>query len=86
MAESGLPGFETGSFQGVVAPAGTPPDIVNKLHQVVTRILATPEMQERHANAGAEARPGSSAEFGAFIRDEKTRWAKVVKDSGEKFE
>jgi tripartite-type tricarboxylate transporter receptor subunit TctC len=86
VAESGLPGFETGSFQGIVAPAGTPPDIVNKLHQVVTRILATPEMQERLTNAGAEARPGSSAEFGAFIRDEKTRWAKVVKDSGEKFE
>ena len=43
-------------------------------------------MQERLANAGAETRPGSPAEFGAFIRDEKTRWAKMVKDSGEKFE
>jgi tripartite-type tricarboxylate transporter receptor subunit TctC len=86
VAESGLPGFETGSFQGIVAPAGTPQDIVNKLHQTVTRVLATPEMQERLVTAGAETRPGSPADFGAFIRDEKARWAKVVKDSGEKFE
>jgi len=86
VAESGLPGFETGSFQGIVAPAGSPPEIVNKLHQTVTKILATPEMQERLANAGAETRAGSPADFGAFIRDEKVRWAKVVKDSGEKFE
>jgi tripartite-type tricarboxylate transporter receptor subunit TctC len=86
VAESGLPGFETGSFQGIVAPAGTPPDIVNKLHQTITKILATPEMQERLVAAGAETRPGTPAEFGAFIRDEKSRWAKVVKDSGEKFE
>ena len=86
VAESGLPGFETGSFQGIVAPAGTPPEIVAKLHQTITKILASPEMQERLVNAGAEPRPGTPAEFGAFIRDEKARWAKVVKDSGEKFE
>jgi tripartite-type tricarboxylate transporter receptor subunit TctC len=86
VAESGLPGFETGSFQGIVAPAGTPPEIVARLHQTITKILATPEMQERLATAGAELRPGSPAEFGVFIRDEKARWAKVVKESGEKFE
>ncbi len=86
VAESGLPGFETGSFQGIVAPAGTPPEIVTKLHQAITKILATPEMQERLATAGAELRPGTPAEFGAFIRAEKAQWAKVVKESGEKFE
>lgn len=87
VAESaGLPGFETGSFQGIVAPAGTPADVVNKLHATVTRILATPDMQERLQKAGAETRPGTPAEFGAFIRDEKARWAKVVKESGAKFE
>jgi tripartite-type tricarboxylate transporter receptor subunit TctC len=87
VAESaGLPGFETGSFQGIVAPAGTPADVVNKLHATVTRILAAPEMQERLKTAGAETRPGTPAEFGAFIRDEKARWAKVVKESGAKFE
>ena len=86
VAESGLAGFETGSFQGIVAPAGTPSEIVARLHDAVTRILATAEMQERLGSNGAETRPGSSAEFGAFIGDEKARWAKVVKDSGEKFE
>ena len=86
VAESGLPGFETGSFQGIVAPAGTPPDIVIKLHQTITKILATPEMQARLVSAGAETRAGTPADFGVFIRDEKARWAKVVKESGEKFE
>ena len=87
IAESaGLPGFETGSFQGIVAPAGTSAEVVAKLHAVVTRILATPDMQERLSAAGAEARPGTPAEFGNFIRNEKVRWAKVVKDSGAKFD
>jgi len=83
---SGLAGFETGSFQGIVGPAATPADIVAKLHATITKILATAEMQERLAKAGAETRPGSPADFGAFIRDEKTRWAKVVKESGAKFD
>ena len=87
VAESaGLPGFETGSFQGIVAAAATPPEVVAKLHATITKILATPEMQDRLAKAGAETRPGSPADFGAFIRSEKVRWAKVVKDSGAKFD
>jgi tripartite-type tricarboxylate transporter receptor subunit TctC len=87
VAESaGLPGFETGSFQGIVAAAGTPADVVNRLHATLTKILATPEMQARLEQAGAETRPGTPTEFGHFIRDEKARWAKVVKDSGAKFD
>jgi len=87
VAESaGLPGFETGSFQGIVAPAGTPANAVNTLHGAITRILAEPETQERLAKLGAESRPGSPADFGNFIRSEKDRFAKVVKESGAKFE
>jgi tripartite-type tricarboxylate transporter receptor subunit TctC len=86
VAESGYPGFETGSWQGIVAPVGTPPEVVRKLHDAVTAILAAPEMKEKLVSSGAEIRPQSSAQFGAFIRDEKARWAKVVKESGEKFE
>jgi tripartite-type tricarboxylate transporter receptor subunit TctC len=86
VAEMGLPGFETGSWQGIVAPAATPPEIVRKLHSTVTAILTTPEMKEKLLASGAEVRPQSSEEFGKFIRDEKSRWAKVVKDSGEKFD
>ena len=59
---------------------------MTKLHATLTKILATPEMRERLAKADAETRPGSPADFGGFIRDEKVRWAKVVKDSGAKFE
>ena len=65
---------------------GTPPDVVAKLHGTITKILATPEMQDRLSKAGAETRPGTSAEFGAFIASEKARWAKVVKESGAKFD
>ncbi|RZA30588.1 MAG: tripartite tricarboxylate transporter substrate binding protein [Proteobacteria bacterium] len=81
-----LKGFETGSFQGIVAPAGTPPAVVATLHATLQKILATPDMQKRLQDLGAEYRPGSSAEFGAFIKTEKARWAKVVKDSGVKFD
>jgi len=86
VAESGMPGFETGSWQGIVAPAGTPPEVVARLHATVTAILATPEMKERLDKAGAEVRPMSPAQFGGFIRDERDRWAKVVKESGAKFD
>src|SRR5688572_13261175 len=86
VAESGFPGFETGSWQGIVAPAGTPPDVVRRLHGTVTAILATPEMKERLDKAGAEVRPMSPEQFGGFIRSEKDRWAKVAKESGEKFD
>jgi tripartite-type tricarboxylate transporter receptor subunit TctC len=86
VAESGYPGFETGSWQGIVAPAKTPPDVVKFLHASITKILSTPEMQERLTVSGAETRPQSSEQFGQFIANEKARWAKVVKDSGQKFE
>jgi tripartite-type tricarboxylate transporter receptor subunit TctC len=86
VAETGMAGFETGSYQGIVAPAGTPRDVVEKMHATVTKVLATPEVKERLDKAGAELRPQSSAEFGAFIRTEKDKWAKVVKESGAKFD
>jgi tripartite-type tricarboxylate transporter receptor subunit TctC len=83
---AGMPGFETGSFQGIVAPANTPPEIVNKLHATISQVLGTPEMKERLDKAGAELRPQSPAQFGEFIRTEKDKWAKVVKESGAKFD
>jgi len=86
VAESGMPGFETGSWQGIVAPAGTPPEIVNRLHATASAILASPEMKDRLDKAGAELRPMSPAQFGAFIRSERDRWAKVVRESGAKFD
>jgi tripartite-type tricarboxylate transporter receptor subunit TctC len=86
IAESGMPGFETGSWQGIVAPAGTPREVVAKMHATVMAILATPEMKDRLDKAGAEVRAMSPEQFGAFIRAERDRWAKVVKESGAKFD
>jgi tripartite-type tricarboxylate transporter receptor subunit TctC len=87
VAESaGMAGVETGSWQGIVAPAGTPGDVINKLHSTIMAVLRTPEMKDRLDKAGAELRAMTPAQFGSFIREEKARWAKVVKESGEKFE
>ena len=86
VAESGMPGFETGSWQGIVLPANTPADMVRKIHGTVMAILATPDMKDRLDKAGAEVRAMSPEQFGAFIRSERDRWAKVAKDSGEKFD
>ena len=86
VAEQGLPGFETGSWQGVVAAADTPRDAVRKLNAEFVRVLNTPEMKERLASQGTEVRAGTPEQFGEFIRSEITRWAKVVKDSGARFD
>jgi len=81
-----LADFETGSYQGIAAPAGTPPAVVAALHAGVEKALATPDMQARLAKMGAEPRPGSSAQVGAFIGNEKDRWARVVKESKATFD
>jgi len=84
LIESGLPGFVTGSYQGLLAAASTPRDIVAKLNAEVTRILNTQEMKDMLAKQGTEVRAGPPEELGSFIASEKTRWAKVVKDNGIK--
>ena len=86
VAESGLPGFETGSWQGMLAPSGTPRDIVLKLNAEIRRILGTPEMKAQLADQGTEVRADTPESLGLFIRTEIPRWAKVVKQSGIKVE
>jgi len=86
VAELGMPGFETGSFQGVVGPAGIAREVVAKLNSQLIRILHTDEMKERFATQGTEVRTGTPESLGTWLRTEQTRWAKVVKESGEKFE
>ena len=84
MVESGLPGFVTGSYQGLLAAAGTPRDIVARLNAEFTRILNTAEMKEMLAKQGTEVRAGSPEALGSFIASEKARWAIVVKQAGIK--
>jgi len=79
-----LPGFETGSYQGLLAPAGTPREIVTKLNAEITRILNTPAMLDMLAKQGTEVRAGPPEALGSFIVSEKARWAKVVKEAGIK--
>ncbi len=86
VAESGLPGFVTGSYQGLLAAAGTPREIVAKLNAEFTRILNTAEMKEMLAKQGTEVRAGTPEALGTFIADEKVRWAKVVREAGIKAE
>ena len=86
ISESGVPNFESGSWQGVIAPAGTPPEVIAKLNGEILRVLALPEMRENLGKQGAEVRTNSPEQFAAFIRDEKARWAKVVKDANVKID
>src|SRR6266699_1318059 len=79
-----LPGFETGSYQGLLAAAGTPREIVTKLNAELTRILNTSDMKEFLAKQGTEVRAGTPEALGTFIVNEKARWAKVVKEAGIK--
>lgn len=81
-----LPGFETGSFQGVVGPAGIAREIAGKLNAELTKILAAADMRERFAAQGTEVRTDTPESLGQFLRVEKDRWAKVVKESGAKFD
>ena len=86
VAEQGLPGFETGSFQGVIGPAGMPREATSKLNAELTKILNSDEMRERFAKQGTEVRTGTPDSLGAWRSSEQARWATVVKESGAKFE
>ena len=79
VAES-LPGFLTGSFQGLLAPAGTPKAVIDKVHAEVQRIAALPEVRERLSTLGAEPSAMSPAEFGQWLKSEIPAMAKIVKD------
>jgi len=77
-----LPGFETGSYQGLLAAAGTPREIVTKVNAELNRILNTEDMKAFLAKQGTEVRAGAPEALGTFIVNEKARWAKVVKEAG----
>jgi tripartite-type tricarboxylate transporter receptor subunit TctC len=86
VAEQGLPGFETGSYQGVVGPLGIPRETVAKLNAELRKVLNTAEMKERFARQGTEVRTDTPESLGKWMSAEQAKWAKVVKDSGAKFE
>ena len=84
VGESGLPGFEYWSWQGICAPAGTPNQIVARLNQEIVRILGTPQARDWFAAQGGEPLAETPEQFGAFIAAEFARWGKVVREAGIK--
>jgi tripartite-type tricarboxylate transporter receptor subunit TctC len=79
-----VPGYDSAVWYGFAAPAGTPADIVAKLNTEVLRVLATPDFRNRITLEAVAPIGTSPEEFGAFIKSEIVRWAKVVKESGAK--
>ena len=82
LAESGLPGYEIGSWQGVFAPAGTPPEIIRRLNAEIVKIIHTPEVRDKLLALGAEPVGDTPEEFAALVRSEVAKWGDVVRKSG----
>src|SRR5262249_12421155 len=84
LAESGLPGYEVGSWQGVFAPAGVPPEVVKRLNTEIVKIINMPDVQKKMLELGAEPVGDTPEQFGGFVRSEVAKWGDVVKKSGAK--
>jgi tripartite-type tricarboxylate transporter receptor subunit TctC len=84
IAEQGVKGFESGTWQGVLVPANTPPAVVAKLSAELTRIIRSPEVRERLVSQGAEVHTMSPADFSTFFERERKNWATVVAAGGVK--
>jgi len=82
MAEAGMPGFDFSVWYGLLAPAGTPKAVKDKLAKEVSRILTLPDVKERLLTLGATPRPGTPEEFDQLVRSEVARMAKLIKDVG----
>ena len=82
MAESGFPGFEAVPWFGLLAPAGTPKDIIDKIYGETVRTLAMPEIRKKFDELGLEPIGNTPAEFAAAMKKETPEWAKVIKDAG----
>jgi tripartite-type tricarboxylate transporter receptor subunit TctC len=82
-----FPGFDLGIWQSIVAPAGTPPEIVNKLHAAITKVLETPDVRDRLTKAGVQPVTSKSpAEFAAFVKAQAETRSKVIKAVGLKLD
>lgn len=82
LAQSGFPGFEAGTWFGLLAPAGTPREIIARLHTDTIKVLGLPETQERLSGQGATTVGNTPEQFAGYIRSESAKWAKVLKASG----
>ena len=81
LAESGLPGFDVTSWYSIVAPAGTPPAVVERLQREIAKALDAPDVKTKLAGLGAEPVANTPSEFSAMIKVESAKWGKIVKDA-----
>jgi tripartite-type tricarboxylate transporter receptor subunit TctC len=86
VAESGVPGFEASNWFGLLVPAGTPADIVNRLNAEAGKAMQSADVKEKLGGLGFEVQASTPPEFAAFLKKEGDKWAKVVKASGAKAE
>ena len=84
VAEAGLPGFEANNWYGVVVPAKTPRPIIDRLNREFTAVLNMPDIKDILFKQGLDSAPGTPEAFGAYIKAETAKWAKVIKVSGAK--
>jgi tripartite-type tricarboxylate transporter receptor subunit TctC len=86
IAEAGVPGYQFSAWYGVLIPAATPRSVVTTWNTAIVKALRSPDMADRIAREGADVIASSAPQFGAFMKTELTKWAKVVKDNGLKVE
>jgi tripartite-type tricarboxylate transporter receptor subunit TctC len=82
IAEAGVPGYESVQWWGLLVPAGTPGDIIARLHKEIVSVMSTQDIRERFEKEGMAVIAGSPQEFGAYIRAETEKWARIVKRAG----
>ena len=82
IAEAGVPGYDATIWLGLLAPPGTPREIVQKLNADITRILSTPDARKLMASAGVDVATSTPDEFGRLMQAELDRWGKVVRETG----
>lgn len=86
LAESGLPGFDATTWNGFLAPASTPAEVVQRLNKAIGQIIAMPDVQQRLLVAGAEPAGGSPEQFGQLLKRETAAWASVIERTGVKLD
>jgi tripartite-type tricarboxylate transporter receptor subunit TctC len=86
VAESGLAGYQTGTWYGVLAPTGTSADVIARLNQETIKVIGLPDVKERFLTQGLEPAGSTPAQFAAYLRSELDKWAKVIKAGAIKVE
>ncbi|HUQ29541.1 MAG TPA: tripartite tricarboxylate transporter substrate binding protein [Usitatibacter sp.] len=85
-AEAGYPAFEATNVTGLLAPAGTPRDVIDKLNAATQKAISQPALREKFAGIGAETTGGTPEQFSSYIRDDFSKWTRIVKDANVKVE